>query len=1054
MHNPNMQEWRILLVDDDEDDSRLTQSMLFEAQGHKVTYVWASTYLEGKDLLHQNHFDAVLVDYDLGLRTGIEFIQEAASTGYTAPLILFTGRGSFETDVEAMQAGATLYLTKNETSPLILERSIRYAIERKQIEEELRSSRDEFKLANERLKEELAKRQRMEADLRYSEERFNKAFKVSPNAQVLSRQVDGTILEINDSFEKLFGYSREEVIGKSSLELNMFAHPDDRRKIVERLQGEKSIRNVEVEVRTKTGELRIVSLGVEILTVVNDIFMLTNVEDITERKQVEAEREQLLSENRRQREFLEKLIQEAPVAIAVLQGPEHRYIMANPMQMHLTRGKGEIVGRTVEQVWPESADKVIPILDQVYISGEPFQAWSIPFHMVRDKGPEQAFFNVSYSPIVDEQGQVEGTLALAVETTTEVLARRQVENERARLEAVLQSLPVGVWIVDKNGQIVGKNDQADRIWAGDAPLLESIEQYPQYQAWYPESGKVLLPEEYSVAKVLRTGQPVEPVELNIRRFDGIVGTILASAAPIKDKEGQLQGVVGIGLDITRQKQAEHALLESEMRYQTLFESIDEGFCIIEVLFNDAGDPIDYRFLETNPAFVNQTGLHDAVGKRMRDLAPQHEQHWFDIYGRIALTGEAERFTNEARQLDDRWYDVYAFRFGRPEERKVAILFHDITRRRRMEEELRASEARFRLMGETLPYGVWMCDKDGRALYTSQSFLDLLEMTMEESAGFGWTHRLPPDEVEPMMQRWMHCVRTGEDWDDEHHILGPDGKYHTVLTRGKPVRDEQGNILSWVGINLDIDERKDVEKTIREYARKLEQSNQELENFAYMASHDMQEPLRKISAFGKRAVERMKADVDDEDKEFLKRMLDASRRMQDMIDALLELSRINSHGRPFVSVDLNEAAMTVVSDLENRIELVGGKVVVDKLPTIKADPVQMHQLLQNLIGNALKYHQPDAAPRVHITAETFRNMGSGRPEMVVITVRDNGIGFDEKHHDRIFQPFQRLVGHSQFEGSGIGLAICRKIVERHGGTITARSKPGEGSTFIVTLPYGT
>jgi signal transduction histidine kinase len=175
------------------------------------------------------------------------------------------------------------------------------------------------------------------------------------------------------------------------------------------------------------------------------------------------------------------------------------------------------------------------------------------------------------------------------------------------------------------------------------------------------------------------------------------------------------------------------------------------------------------------------------------------------------------------------------------------------------------------------------------------------------------------------------------------------------------------------------------------------------------------------------------------------------RMQDLIDALLEYSRLVRTGQPFRSVDLKAVALEVLGDLETRIAETGARVEIGDLPEIDADPAQMRQLLQNLVSNALKYHRPGTPPEIAVDGRC--RAGAGRPggEVCEITVTDNGIGFDEQFLDRIFTPFQRLHGRKQFQGTGIGLAIVRKIVERHGGTVTARSEPGQGATFIVELP---
>ncbi|NQT18200.1 MAG: HAMP domain-containing protein [Planctomycetes bacterium] len=249
--------------------------------------------------------------------------------------------------------------------------------------------------------------------------------------------------------------------------------------------------------------------------------------------------------------------------------------------------------------------------------------------------------------------------------------------------------------------------------------------------------------------------------------------------------------------------------------------------------------------------------------------------------------------------------------------------------------------------------------------------------------------------------------------------------------------------------------KESTQALRARTAALERSNSELQAFAHVASHDLQEPLRKVEAFGTRLKDKCGDALDDRGRDYLERMQDAVRRMRTLINDLLTFSRVTSKAQPFRQVDLKKIAHEVLSDLEVRIEETGGKVEVGGLPTIDADPMQMRQLLQNLIGNALKFHRDEEPPIVKVDAQpidaqeqltsTFSDGGYR------ISVSDNGIGFDEKYSDRIFGVFQRLHGRGEFEGSGMGLAVVRKIVDRHGGAVTVDSAPGKGCTFNVLMP---
>jgi signal transduction histidine kinase len=259
-------------------------------------------------------------------------------------------------------------------------------------------------------------------------------------------------------------------------------------------------------------------------------------------------------------------------------------------------------------------------------------------------------------------------------------------------------------------------------------------------------------------------------------------------------------------------------------------------------------------------------------------------------------------------------------------------------------------------------------------------------------------------------------------------------------------------LQELNVNLEamVTERTEI---LTQLNTELERSNQELQDFAYVASHDLQEPLRKIQAFGNLLEEEYGESLGD-GKTYLDRMRNAAGRMRVLIDDLLTFSRVTTKAQPFSLVNLNEVVEQVIDDLGPRIQMTQGIVEVGELPTIKADSQQMYHMFQNLLSNALKFHKPGVPPVVKVTAQVRfdpETVQFPAEEQYLLSIEDNGIGFDEKYLDRIFTVFQRLHGRSDYEGTGIGLAVVRKIVERHGGAITAKSAVGEGATFLVTLP---
>ena len=262
-------------------------------------------------------------------------------------------------------------------------------------------------------------------------------------------------------------------------------------------------------------------------------------------------------------------------------------------------------------------------------------------------------------------------------------------------------------------------------------------------------------------------------------------------------------------------------------------------------------------------------------------------------------------------------------------------------------------------------------------------------------------------------------------------------------------EENGRQTGSVLIFKDITERKRTEENLFQKAAELARSNAELEQFAFVASHDLQEPLRKIQAFGDRLKAKLDQALGPEPREYLDRMQNASARMRTLIDDLLAFSRVIRSAEPFVPVSLTQITKEVIGDLEVRMEKNAARVEVGDLPTIEADATQMRQLMLNLIGNALKFQPLDAQPLVKVQGRTVTSI-SGE-QFCELTVQDNGIGFEEQYAEKIFVVFQRLHGRGEYEGTGVGLAVCRRITDRHQGTIVAKGKPGGGATFIVTLP---
>jgi PAS domain S-box-containing protein len=383
------------------------------------------------------------------------------------------------------------------------------------------------------------------------------------------------------------------------------------------------------------------------------------------------------------------------------------------------------------------------------------------------------------------------------------------------------------------------------------------------------------------------------------------------------------------------------------------------------------------------------------------------------------------------------------------------LERELLERKRAEQRIAAEQAWFRITLASIGDAVITTDPDGLVTSLNSVAEKLTGWTCEEAIGqpmgqvFSIIHEITGQQVEDPVDKVMQSGLVA-GLADRTALVARGGQVIPVEDSAAPIQNGDGEILGVVMVFRDVTEERKIELALADYAERLKGSNQELEQFATIASHDLQEPLRKVKQFGKLLKNRFGEALGEEPKEYLERMISAVDRMQEMISDLLELSRINSQGGNFEKIDLAEIASDVVSNLETRIRATQGQVVLEPLPTIVGDAMQIRQLLQNLIGNAVKYYKPGVPPLVRVSAQTDPDI-LGDAASISIQVEDNGIGFEEKQVERIFQPFQRLHGHEEYEGTGIGLSICKKIVERHKGSITAHSQPGEGSTFIFTLP---
>lgn len=371
------------------------------------------------------------------------------------------------------------------------------------------------------------------------------------------------------------------------------------------------------------------------------------------------------------------------------------------------------------------------------------------------------------------------------------------------------------------------------------------------------------------------------------------------------------------------------------------------------------------------------------------------------------------------------------------------------------QEIQKLQHRYELILNSAGDGICGLDMNGKATFVNPAAARMTGWEVKELIG------RPEHEIFGSSAVTTETESNGAKAKDQA-FRRRDGSMFLAELNKTPIL-ENGREMGAVLVFKDITERRQSEEALAEKADELARSNAELEQFAFVASHDLQEPLRKIQAFGDRLKTKCEKIELGEARDYLDRMQNAAARMQTLINDLLAFSRVIRSSQPFVPVNLAAITKEVLGDLEVRIEKNGARVEVGELPTIDADPTQMRQLIQNLLSNALKFQPPNAQPIVKISsrmiaAAPWNQSSNGENgaapadnSLCEISVEDNGIGFDEKHLEKIFAVFQRLHGRAEYEGTGVGLAVCRRIADRHSGAITAKSQPGKGAIFIVTLP---
>ena len=564
-----------------------------------------------------------------------------------------------------------------------------------------------------------------------------------------------------------------------------------------------------------------------------------------------------------------------------------------------------------------------------------------------------------------------------------------------------------------------------------SPACEDILGYQPAELLGKPYSELLVPEDQAPSeeeiRLLMSGEHTKTSGFRNRMIhrNGHVVTISWSA----EWSDQEHALFCVGRDISDQLVAETLTRERDQ----FFSLSPDMFCIVD---------LNTHFFETNNTFVETLGYSrgELIGTSYMEIIHPDDQAEAIEAVRSLITGQ-DVFDLLIRLIDKNgeahWLHINATLSA---DDLIYVVARDTTEQRRIEQKLRENEALLKMAERVAMLGGWVVDLNTGKSTWSDAVCSIHDLApgqapnVEDALQF-----YIPEHRERITNAVQTCIETGIPFDEDLQIRTAEGRLRWVRAIGHGVKDSNGEISGLQGALQDI-------TASRLAKEELERSNRELQDFAFVASHDLQEPLRKIQAFSDRLISRSD-NLDDQEKDYLQRMQSAAGRMQSLIEDLLSYSRVTTQAKPMVACDTGAILGEVLQDMETTISREHAQIDIGELPDTFGDATQLRQVLQNLLSNAIKFHAPDRSPEIAVKAEDVSE------DQWTLVISDKGIGFDERYAQKLFYPFQRLHQKAGYAGTGIGMAIVKKILDRHGATVTVNSKPGEGTTFRIRFSRG-
>ncbi|CAG4992988.1 Adaptive-response sensory-kinase SasA [Dyadobacter sp. CECT 9275] len=764
-------------------------------------------------------------------------------------------------------------------------------------------------------------------------------------------------------------------------------------------------------------------------------------------------------------EKFRSVVKQAPVGIAILRGPDMIVEMANITYLQIVdRAEEGFVGNSLYSSLPEIKAAVDPILSSVFNTGIPYHGNEFEVTLRRFGRQEQCFFNFVYQPLQEANGDITGVVVVATEVTAQVNAKQTIQQSEVQFRNLVTQSQFAKAIFKGEDMVISvANEALLKIWRRKIEEVEGrklLDIFPELKNQrFPE----ILKDVFTTGEIYRENEALAFI-------DGPGGTrahyLDFQYAPMFEADGSISGIMVSVNDVTDKVQFRKEISDAVERLSLATEGTRLATWDLNLITSD----IIYspRLAQIYGYEEHVMLTHDQLRKRMHpdDLRSIIEPAF-------AKAMETGTYFYEARLVHPdesiHWVRTQGKVYYNHEQKPVRMLgtLMDITEQKQSDLALRTSEGKFRTLADSMPQLVWTGDANGNLNYFNQSVRTFSGLSPEQIEQDGCLSLVHPADAELSRRRWNVALKTGTDFLVEHRFRKSDGAYRWHLSHAIPQKDTDGVITMWVGTSTDIHDSKlfidGLESKVAQRTQELTlindelvRTNMELAQFAYVASHDLQEPLRKIQTFASRILE-TEVNLSERGRDYFGRMQASSTRMQQLITDLLAFSRANAVEKHFEKADLNVVLGSVKEQLNDTIQMKNAVIVSDNLPVMNIIVYQFEQLFTNLIANSLKFVKSGTTPVITITSGTISGReipelenGDNRP-FWFISFSDNGIGFEEQFKDRIFQVFQRLHTRNAYDGTGIGLAICKKIVENHHGIITAAGRPNEGATFTCYFP---